>query len=130
MLLAIFLRYVKATNLYLLNLLTINIESFLKLIIIALKDFEYLTRKGVCIYDIMYNIMLGDNLYIIDTVEYTRRNMPYEVLKKHNLKGFTLEILYFLIDDYFDEFISTNPELNAFYQAKPNISIIDFIIKF
>lgn len=108
--------------------LTVNLNSFLEMLKVAIEDIKNITKQGVNIYDIMYNIMLGEQIYVLDTVDYSRRLLDYEILYQQNIKGFNLEIMRFLIDGYFNELIENHEELLKMYKSSGlNISIIDFV---
>ncbi len=120
-------RYRNAPNLYKLNPLNLSLDRLTKLIEIALKEIIYLSKKGVCMYDVLYNVLLGRKIYIIDTLEYTLRSGNYADILRHNLKAFNIEIMSFLIDGIFDGVINNNKSLNDMYHHKDLVSLIDFI---
>lgn len=121
-------RYVKGRNLYQLNPLTVNLDRLIKLCELALKELTLITRENVTIYDTVYNTLLGEQLYLIDTTEYTWSKEPFTENLKANIKGFNISIMLFLISGIFDEVISSNKILNEMYQTKgEDISIIEFI---
>lgn len=123
--------YKKAKNLCQFNPLNINLDRFIKLIRLAIKDIESLSNGGVQVYDVMYNILMGYRMYIIDTLEYSMSDKGYEELLRSNLYGFNLEIMYFLVDGLFLDVISSHSKLKDMYQSKgKDGSIIDFIIEF
>ena len=113
------------------NPLTINLNSFIEMLKTAISDIEYITHEGVNIYDLMYNIMLGNGIYIIDTVEYTKRLMDYDILYQKNIRGFNIEISKYLIDGYFNELINNHKILLKMYNSSnQNMSIIEFVTTF
>ena len=123
--------YKKAKNLCQFNPLNVNLDHFIKLIRLAVKDIESLSQCGVQVYDVMYNILMGYRMYIIDTLEYSMSDKGYEELLRSNLYGFNLEIMYFLVDGLFLDVISSHSKLKDMYQSKgKDGSIIDFIIEF
>lgn len=123
--------YKKAKNLCQFNPLNVNLDHFIKLIRLAVKDIESLSQCGVQVYDVMYNILMGYRMYIIDTLEYSMSDKGYEELLRSNLYGFNLEIMYFLVDGLFLDVIYSHSKLKDMYQSKgKDGSIIDFIIEF
>jgi len=121
-------KYVQAKNLYETNPLRINLERLKKVIELALKDIELISRKGISCDDIMYNILLGKRLYIIDTIGYTLSDEDYTKLYKENVRLFNLEIMFFLVDGIFEEVIRGNKILKEMYHSRGNdISVIEFI---
>lgn len=120
--------YVNAKNLYKINPLLININRLIKLCELALKEVELLARKNIKMFDVLYNIMLGDKLYIVDTLEYSRSQREYPNVLSFNLAQFNLSIMYFLISGIFEEVIKYNYILQGMYKSLGHdISIIDFI---
>lgn len=121
-------RYVKGVNLYQLNPFTVDLDRLIKLCELALKELTILTRENVAIYDTVYNTLLGEQLYLIDTTEYTWSKEPFTETLKANIKSFNISIMLFLISGIFDEAISSNKILNEMYKTKgEDISIIEFI---
>lgn len=123
-------KYVKAINLYKINPLRLDLKQFISKINGALKDISILSMSGVYIYDMMYNIMLGKKIYVIDTMEYTLRESTSELFQE-NVSAFNLEIMYFLVDNYFDKVVNSNPLLKEMYASHgKDISITEFITIF
>ena len=120
--------YKKARNLYQLNPLEISLNRFLKCIDWAVSDIKKITREGIVCFDMMYNILLGSRIYIIDTLEYHKIDGYYEETLRNNLKGLSLEVMYFLVDGLFLDVINTNQKLKEMYYSKGNfLDIVDFI---
>lgn len=122
--------YRNARNLYQINPLNVNLDKFLRLVFLALKDLEELSKKGILCYDVMYNILMGYRIYIIDTLEYCFSDIAYQEILRNNLRGFYLEIMYFLVDGLFLDVVKSCPRLNDMYESKNSVSIIDFIAEF
>lgn len=78
--------------------------------------------NNIVIYDIMYNILYNNGTFkIIDTLEYS-----YGDKVKDNMRGFNLEIMLFLVDNYFDDFVNKNSILKEMYLSD-SVSCIEFI---
>ena len=126
-------KYAKACNLYKINPLTIDLNRLLKLCAIALKEIELISKRKIRCFDMLYNILLGDSFYIIDTIEYTLDDyFSYEELNNINQSQFNLEVIWFLISGLFDEIIAQNKELNEMYReirVGNYISLLEFINK-
>ncbi len=123
--------YKNARNLYQHNPLNINLDHLSKLIYLAKKDIVSLSKQGVLCCDMMYNILLGYHLYIIDTLEYCFTDLPFRDILEINLKAFNLEIMYFLVDGLFFDIIRSNPRLNKMYNNKGrDMDILEFIKEF
>ena len=123
--------YKKAKNLCQFNPFNINLDHFIKLIGLAIKDIESLSKCGIQAYDMMYNILMGYRMYIIDTLEYGMTDKNYEELLRNNLYGFNLEVMYFLVDGLFLDVIHSHSKLKDMYQSRgKDSSIIDFIVEF
>lgn len=122
--------YRYAQNLCNLNPLNIRLDQFLKLLVIALKEIEYISRKQVNSYDVMYNILLGKQFYIVDTLDYSINDRDYKDILRDNMKYFNLGIMYFLVDGLFDGVIQENPLLREMYASKgKDISILKFVLE-
>lgn len=121
-------RYVNAKNLYKINPLFVNINRLIQLCELALKEIELLSRKSIQMYDTLYNVMLGDRFYIVDTLEYSRSQEGYPKVLSVNLAQFNLSIIYFLISGIFEEVIKNNQILQGMYTSLGHeISIVEFI---
>lgn len=115
--------YKKASNLCNMSPLKINLDTLEKAIEIAGKDIEKITKQDVRIYDLMYNTLYdGKYLYIIDTIEYAHRKTNLW----ENRYPFDRELMYFLVEGYFNDFIENNHLLNNLYQDTKTSSI-DFL---
>ena len=119
--------YVNGMMLNQVNPLTINIDLFLRLIKDVNSDIELVSKNGIQIEDLMYNLMYSsDKINIIDFVNYYYSNLSYEELLIKNLERFNMVIYYFLIDTYFDDFIRNDINLLKMYKEK-DINLEKFI---
>ena len=114
--------YISSRNLWKINPLMLNLDTLLKGIKNATLDFNILSENNIVIYDIMYNILYNNGTFkIIDTLEYS-----YGDKVKDNMRGFNLEIMLFLVDNYFDDFVNKNSILKEMYLCD-SVSCIEFI---
>lgn len=114
--------YISSRNLWKINPLMLNLDTLLKGIKNATLDFNILSENNIVIYDIMYNILYNNGTFkIIDTLEYS-----YGDKVKDNMRGFNLEIMLFLVDNYFDDFVNKNSILKEMYLSD-SVSCIEFI---
>lgn len=108
-------KYKKAKNLHQLNLLEINLDHFEMAIRKVTEDITLLTKNHIEIVDLMYNTLYEDkNFYIIDTINYSKA-------KEANIDNtieFNREIMYFLVDNYFNEFVAAEKDLSSIYLSK------------
>lgn len=117
--------YISAKSLWEINPLMLNLDTLTKGIKKTLQDFETLSKNNIVIYDIMYNILYKNGIFkVIDTLDYS-----YGDNVKDNMRGFNLEIMLFLVDDFFDDFINQSSALKEMYSSK-SVSCIDFIDAF
>ena len=122
--------YRRAKNLYSVDPLNVKLDRLIKLLVIALKEIEYISRKQVNSYDVMYNILLGKQFYIVDTLDYSINDRDYEDILRDNMKYFNLGIMYFLVDGLFDGVVSQNTLLREMYDLKGrDISILEFTVE-
>ena len=104
--------YKRAKNLNASNPLMVNLNSLEKGILRAEKDIKLLTDNGVHICDLRYNTLYNNgNIYVIDTIEYDYKLSTY----KENREGLDKELMLFLIDNYFDDFVFSNSVLREMY---------------
>lgn len=120
-------KYVKGKNLYMIDPLQINLNRFINGIEMVQKDIKTISKHGILTYDIMYNTLYNNGkFYIVDHDEYSYSYENPVALMEKNFDNFNLEIMFFLIDNYFDEFISNSKILTSMYGEK-GIDIIVFI---
>lgn len=114
--------YISARSLWEINPLLLNLDTLTKGIKNTLQDFEILSKNNIVIYDIMYNILYKNGIFkVIDTLDYS-----YGVNVKDNMRGFNLEIMLFLVDNYFNDFVNKNSILKEMYLSN-SVSCIEFI---
>lgn len=114
--------YISARSLCEINPLLLNLDTLTKGIKNTLQDFEILSKNNIVIYDIMYNILYKNGIFkVIDTLDYS-----YGVNVKDNMRGFNLEIMLFLVDNYFNDFVNKSPILKEMYLSN-SVSCIEFI---
>jgi len=122
--------YVDAKSLYKINPLIVNLNHFTQSINTVENDLMIISNNGVVTYDMAYNTLYGKNgIFVIDHDDYSYANIDSEKLFRRNCDNFNYEIMLFLIDNYFDEFITSYKELREMYNSK-GININDFIILF
>lgn len=120
--------YANGKNLYRISPYPIGLNRLIRLCELALKELELLTKQGIRCYDIIYNMLLGDQIYLIDGSDYFWSDLTYEETLAINKQQFNLSIMYFLISGIFEEVISNNKILQEMYDTLGNdISIIEFI---
>lgn len=109
------MNYSKKKNLYKINPLGVDLNKFCSAVNKTFVDINLLTERNIKIYDIMYNILYSSGQFkVIDTVEYEKYNISFD----ENRRGFDLEIMYFLVDSYFDDFVSKDILLKEMYLSK------------
>lgn len=118
--------YVSAKSLYKINPLNVNLNELIDKLQIVKNDIKIISNHGVLLYDIVYNILYGENIYSIDFDEYAYSDMDNSKIIIENNKRFDYEIYMFLIENYFNEFILSNNMLNRIYEAK-ELDVIEFI---
>ena len=118
--------YKRAKNLYASNPLIVYLNSLEKGRLRAEKDIKLLTDKGVNICDLRYNTLYSNgNIYVIDTIEYDYKLSTY----KENREGLDMELMLFLVDNYFDDFVFSNSVLREMY-LEFEVRGIDFMREF
>lgn len=118
--------YVKSKNLYERNPLLINLDSLETAIQESTKDIKLLTDNKVAMYDVMYNILYRNGkIAIIDTMEY---GTSEEISLDKNMLPFNYELKLFLVDNYFNNFITSSRLLNEMYTS--NANCLEFLKQF
>lgn len=110
--------YIKDESLYKQDPLNINLDKFTNALIKVKDDIKLISRNKVLTFDIMYNILYGNNISIIDHIDYSQSDMDYNILYHQNINNFALEIYYFLVNGYFDEFVNNYNDLKELYNSK------------
>lgn len=119
--------YVSSVNLCNTDLLSTNLNLLEKAIDKSYCDIEILTKNNVCLYDVMYNILYSNGkINVIDSIEYNFGNASL----KENMAAFDAEIRYFLVDNYFDEFVNNDILLREMYHDKKNVTSLEFLRMF
>ena len=119
--------YVSSVNLCDTDLLSTNLNLLEKAIDKSYCDIEILTKNNVCLYDVMYNIFYSNGkINVIDSMEYNFGNASL----KENMAAFDAEIRYFLVDNYFDEFVNNDILLREMYHDKKNVTSLEFLRMF
>ena len=119
--------YVSSVNLCNTDLLSTNLNLLEKAIDKSYCDIEILTKNNVCLYDVMYNILYSNGkINVIDSMEYNFCNASL----KENMAAFDAEIRYFLVDNYFDEFVNNDILLREMYHDKKNVTSLEFLRMF
>lgn len=119
--------YVSSVNLCNTDLLSTNLNLLEKAIDKSYCDIEMLTKNNVCLYDVMYNILYSNGkINVIDSMEYNFGNASL----KENMAAFDAEIRYFLVDNYFDEFVNNDILLREMYHDKKNVTSLEFLRMF
>ena len=119
--------YVSSVNLCNTDLLSTNLNLLEKAIDKSYCDIEILTKNNVCLYDVMYNILYSNGkINVIDSMEYNFGNASL----KENMAAFDAEIKYFLVDNYFDEFVNNDILLREMYHDKKNVTSLEFLRMF
>ena len=104
--------YKKSKNLYEINPLLVNLNILEDATIKAEEDVKLLTDNKVKLYDVRYNILyLNGTMNIIDTLEYSSREVTYE----ENRQNIDEELMLFLVDNYFDNFVKSDKILKEMY---------------
>lgn len=119
--------YVSSVNLCDTDLLSTNLNLLEKAIDKSYCDIEMLTKNNVCLYDVMYNILYSNGkINVIDSMEYNFGNASL----KENMAAFDAEIRYFLVDNYFDEFVNNDILLREMYHDNKNVTSLEFLRMF
>lgn len=122
--------YVDAKSLYQINPLVVDLNDFAKSVKNVEKDLIIISDNGVKTFDMMYNILYGNkDIFVIDHDDYSFSSIDPKELFRKNSDNFNREIMLFLVDGYFDRFISGYRDLSEMYDNK-GIDIIEFISLF
>ena len=122
-------KYVPVRPLYTMNPLDININILSEAIKNSQNDLYILSQNGVLTFDLMYNILYGNKIYVTDCDEFSFSKKSSGKLLEINRYNFAYEFYYFLVEGYFDEFISEYHKLNKLYKDKDD-DILYFITLF
>lgn len=115
--------YKKAKNLCNINPLLVNLNNLESSIVKAEKDIKILTDNEVRLYDVRYNILYNNKkIYIIDTLDYGSRRVSYE----ENRMSIDDELMLFLVDNYFEDFVNNDKLLSSMYREY-GVRGVDFL---
>lgn len=119
--------YVNAKPLCEINPLNISLDKLSKSIPVIQKDIEIISEAGIKTYDMMYNTLYGSSGFkVIDHEDYAFSNKPVSDLIRINNDSLNYEIMYFLVDCYFNEFVNDYKLLKDMYD-KSGVDILEFI---
>lgn len=119
--------YIIGRSLYEINPLVVNLDNLSLALNKVVRDVKTISDNGVLSYDVMYNIMYGNNgLFVIDHDEYSYSDMDSNMLYLQNAKNFNDGIVSFLVDNYFDEFVLSFSDLNQLYTGR-EINTCEFL---
>ena len=122
--------FVDGELLYNIDPLSVPLTLLSKLVKPVIEDIKVLSSSGVRIYDVMYNIILGSKLSVIDTAEYGSLSKDAKWLLDQNMQAFNASIVDFLIDGYFTKLISENAVLREMYESNGrDVDLIAFILE-
>ena len=107
------LEYFKGHDLCQMNPFRIDLDNFENLISKVYKDIKIISDKGVCTYDVLYNIMYS-------------KNSDVYVDNRYN---FDIGINSFLVDSFFNHFVLNDTMLKEMYISK-DVSSLEFLKMF
>lgn len=110
--------YISGKSLYKQEPLTINLDHFTNCLKVAKEDIKLISENKILTFDIMYNILYGQKISIIDHLDYSISKVDPNSLYQYNNNSFDLEIYFFLVDGYFDEFVNSYSDLKELYCSK------------
>lgn len=112
------------------NPLKINYNIFANAVTYSLKDVEKISKYKIESYDVIYNMMYGNNkLSVIDQDDYRISDKSYEKIYFQNVSQFNKGVMLFLVDSFFDNFIQNNILLKEIYNSDDG-DIKEFLMLF
>lgn len=122
--------YIDAKSLDRINPLSVDLDKFEISLEKVVPDVKKISDNGVMSYDVMYNILYGENGFnVIDTLDYSISNLSSRELYIENYRRFICGVRLFLIDGIFDEFIKNNGYLyDLCYDREANF--VEFLKEF
>lgn len=122
--------YVDAKPLDSVNPLNVSLNKILISSKKVINDIEIISENGIVTYDMMYNVLYGrKGIFVIDTDDYVYSSKDREKIFKTNRENFNRTMMYFLVDNYFNKFVSSNINLKEMYSSS-DINIEEFILYF
>lgn len=119
--------YVRGRSLSEIDSMNVDLNSLSIHLDRVIPDIKTISNNGVLTFDVMYNILYGNNgLFVIDHDEYTYSDIDSSKLYQKNAKNFNDGIVCFLVDNYFDEFVSSYKDLTELYKGK-SIDTCEFL---
>lgn len=119
--------YINGNSLFRINPLRVNLDKFCNSISNTLNDVRVISDNSVRSFDVMYNtIYCDDDIRVIDCDDSSFSDLDKDRLFRINYDNLNSEILYFLVDNYFDEFVAKYPLLNEMYTSS-GVDIKEFI---
>lgn len=120
------LPFKNAKDIFSLNPLSISLNSLKCYAERAYKDIKILSKNNIKIYDLMYNLLLGDDgLYVIDTLECSYGRSSF----KDNQSTLDFALKRFIVDGFFDNVVFEDKILEDMYFDK-YCSFISFADEF
>ena len=111
--------FIKGTELCQINPLSVNLSQLVNHLGAVYEDNIIISQNGIVAYDVMYNILYGNNgVNIIDTDDYNFNyfGKSYEEILKINNRNINFAFKVFIIDNYFNEFVNQFSELREMYE--------------
>lgn len=119
--------FFRGKNLYKINPLLINLKTFAGSVKKAKKDVQLLTDKGIEFADTVYNTLYnGKDIAVIDTLEYFYSSKSASDLERENTKAFDYGIYYFLVENFFNDFVERDKVLREMYLGD-GVDVLEFI---
>lgn len=122
-------RFVNGKVISTIDPLKVNLDKLIKASAYAIKDIRIISQKKILTYDVMYNIMYGmGKFHVIDTDEYCYSDKDYKLILHENNVNFNMGIMYFLVDNLFNEFVEKSKILSEMYDTR-DCDILEFLME-
>lgn len=109
------LSFKNAKDIFSLSPLSISLNSLKDYVTCTYNDIKILSKNNVKIYDLMYNLLLGDDgLYVIDTLEYSYGRISI----RDNQSTLDFALKRFIVDGFFDNVVFEDKTLEDMYFDK------------
>lgn len=106
--------------------LSVNLSLLSKAIESFKNDTKKISEKHILGYDMMSNFMFdGIKFGAIDTIHYTFSDLDENKIFEDNIYYFNIEILRFLTELYFKDFVKQDKELNEMFESLKNNKYTD-----